>query len=97
MKKRNKNLLWFILIDIVVLFFIYLFLISPLAGDNLGTDDASVEMIESINANYSPWISSVWEPKTEMGEVLLFAFQFTIGAGVIVFFIQYMRRKRTSV
>lgn len=96
MKKQNKNLFWFILIDTVVLFFIYLFLISPLAGDNLGTDDASVKMIELINADYTPWISNVWESKTELGEVLLFAFQFTIGAGVIVFFLWYVKSKRTT-
>lgn len=77
---------------IATLFVAYIFIISPLANGYTGTDDSSVGVIESINTNYRPWISNIWEPETDLGEVLLFALQFTIGAGALVILMRRLKK-----
>jgi len=92
----KQNLTLFLVFDAVVLFLIYVFGIAPLTGNSKGTDDSSVIVIESINAGYSPWFDTMWEPQTNLMEVLMFAGQFTLGASVLVFLLFLLRARKSS-
>lgn len=61
----------------------------------LGTDNQGVELIQQIDPNYEPWFSSFFEPSESL-ELMLFALQALIGLAILVYFILYLRRKRSE-
>ncbi len=59
-----------------------------------GTDDQSVEVIQSIAPDYKPWAESLWEPANDIQEAILFAIQTAIGVLLIGFYIFYKRKQK---
>lgn len=88
----KKNL--FLIAIVVLLAIIPLFIQS--GADFEGADGQAEEAITEINANYTPWFESIWEPPSGEIESLLFALQAAIGAGFIGYFIGFMRSKEKA-
>lgn len=61
-----------------------------------GSDDQAQEAIASVNPDYKPWMSSIWEPPSGETESFLFALQAAIGAGFIGYFFGYCRGRKTA-
>jgi cobalamin biosynthesis protein CbiM len=61
----------------------------------LGTDNQGVELIQKIDPNYRPWFSSFFEPSGSL-ELMLFTLQALIGLIIMVYFVLYLRRKRSE-
>ncbi|MDD1744010.1 MAG: energy-coupling factor ABC transporter permease [Methanomassiliicoccales archaeon] len=61
----------------------------------LGTDNQGAELVQQIDPNYQPWFSNFFVPSEGM-ELLLFAVQALIGLTILVYFILYLRRKRSE-
>lgn len=60
-----------------------------------GADGQAEAAITEIKADYEPWFSPIFEPKSGEIESLLFALQAAIGAGVIGYGLGYLKgRKR---
>ncbi len=68
-------------------------IISISFANNTGTDDKSVDVINELAPNYKPWANSIWEPKWEYSELLLFALQALIGVSVFTYFILKQKSK----
>lgn len=88
----KKNL--FLIAIVVLLAIIPLFIQN--GADFEGADGQAEEAITEINANYTPWFESIWEPPSGEIESLLFALQAAIGAGFIGYFIGFMRSKEKA-
>ncbi len=67
-----------------------------LGGDSEfgGADGMAAEMID--NSDYSPWIENIWAPPGGETESLLFSLQSAIGAGVLFYFIGYIKGKKAA-
>ena len=61
-----------------------------------GADDQAKAMITTLQPDYKPWFSPIWEPPSAEVASLLFALQASIGSGVLFYYIGY-RKGRTSV
>ncbi len=61
----------------------------------LGTDEQGVQLIQEIDPNYQPWFSSFFSPN-EGQELMLFTLQALIGLAVLVYFMLYLRKKRSG-
>ena len=61
----------------------------------LGTDNQGVELIQKIDPNYHPWFSSFFEPSGSLS-LILFALQAMIGLVILIYFVLYLRRKRSE-
>jgi len=59
-----------------------------------GADGQAEEAITEINAEYEPWFSPIFEPKSGEIESLLFALQAAIGAGIIGYGLGYLKGRR---
>lgn len=59
-----------------------------------GADGEAEKAITEINADYEPWFSPLFEPKSGEIESLLFTLQAAIGAGVIGYGLGYMRGRK---
>lgn len=85
-----KNL---ILIAIVIgLAIVPLFMIKD--GEFAGADDRAEKVINQINANYEPWFSPIFEPKSGEVETFFFALQAAIGSGIVFYALGYMRGRK---
>lgn len=60
-------------------------------GEFAGADDQSTEAIASIDPNYKPWFSSIYEPASSEVESFLFAAQTALGSGVVCFYLGYKK------
>jgi cobalamin biosynthesis protein CbiM len=89
--KGNRNV---ILAAIIIIIIAAAVVINAAIG-LLGTDDQGVELIQKIDPNYHPWFSSFYEPSGGL-EMALFAVQALIGLSVLVYFIWYLRKKRSE-
>ena len=58
---------------------------QPEGESYAGTDSTAVSAIETINPDYRPWFSPVFEPSSGEVESGLFALQAAIGAGLLGF------------
>jgi cobalt/nickel transport protein len=63
-----------------------------------GSDSTAVSAIETIDPNYRPWFSPVFEPSSGEVESGLFALQAAIGGGALGFVIGRLsgRRRRSA-
>ena len=86
-KKINYSLLLLALIIALTVFPLVFFSGAEFGG----ADGEAEEMITTINPDYEPWFTSVWEPPSGEIESLLFALQSAIGAGFIFYYIGYKR------
>ncbi|MDR1796781.1 MAG: energy-coupling factor ABC transporter substrate-binding protein [Clostridiales Family XIII bacterium] len=83
-----------ILIGLVILIStIPLFLIQD--SEFGGTDGVADELIQTIDASYTPWAESLWEPPGGETESLLFCLQAVIGSAVLFGGIGYMVGSRS--
>ena len=91
MKKNLKR----IFITLFILFLVGTLVLMPYAiakdSEFKGADDAAMEAIMEINPEYTPWMSSVWEPPSDEAESLLFTLQAAIGSVVLLFGFGYLR------
>lgn len=81
--KKNKNI---ILLLLCVVLIVVPFIISQ-NGEFEGADAQAEGVINEIDADYEPWMESLWEPPSGEVESFLFSMQAAIGAGVIGFFV----------
>lgn len=89
--KKHKN---FILILAAVAVTLAAFIFAPKGVEYSGTDDAAEKTISSIQKDYEPWFSPIFEPAGPEVESLLFTLQGSIGAGVIFYVIGYHKGKK---
>lgn len=61
-----------------------------------GADDQAKAMITTVEPDYKPWFSPIWEPPSGEVASLLFALQAALGSGVLFYYIGY-RKGRSSV
>ncbi len=61
-----------------------------------GADDQAKALITTVQPDYKPWFSPIWEPPSGEVASLLFALQAAIGSGVLFYYIGY-RKGRSSV
>ncbi|MDZ4183486.1 MAG: energy-coupling factor ABC transporter substrate-binding protein [Desulfuromonadales bacterium] len=61
-----------------------------------GTDNQAQDVIQQINPDYQPWFESLFTPASGEIESLLFALQAALGAGVIGYYVGYVRGKRAQ-
>ncbi|MCX7842130.1 MAG: energy-coupling factor ABC transporter substrate-binding protein [Clostridia bacterium] len=90
---RSKVIINLLLVAIVVIL-----AVAPLyimKDAEFGGADAEAEKaITKIKADYEPWFSPIFEPKSGEVESLLFALQAAIGAGIIGYGFGYLRGRR---
>ncbi|MHB1455351.1 MAG: energy-coupling factor ABC transporter substrate-binding protein [Armatimonadota bacterium] len=93
MKRSN---LWLV-IGVVVLAILPLCIPRP-KSENLfaGADAQAESVITQINPHYKPWAFPLFEPPSGEVESFLFALQAALGAGVLFYYIGYMRGRRES-
>lgn len=89
--KSHKNLL---LVLVAIAIIIGAFLFAPKGVEYSGTDDAAETAITSIQEDYEPWFSPIFEPAGSEVESLLFTLQGSIGAGIIFYVIGYNKGKK---
>lgn len=60
-----------------------------------GADDKATAVVESLQPGYKPWAQPLWNPPSGEIATLLFSLQAALGAGVIGYYLGYLRgRKR---
>ena len=89
--KKYKNLL---LLAVIVVIIVGAFLFAPKGVEYSGTDDAAENSISTIQNDYKPGFSPLFEPPGSEVESLLFTLQGSIGAGIIFYVIGYQRGKK---
>ena len=89
--KKYKNL---ILILAAVAVTLAAFIFAPKGVEYSGTDDAAEKTISSIQKDYEPWFSPIFEPAGPEVESLLFTLQGSIGAGILFYVIGYHKGKK---
>ena len=89
--KKHKNLL---LLAAIVVIIVGAFLFAPKGVEYSGTDDATENAISTIQKDYKPWFSPLFEPPGSEVESLLFTLQGSIGAGIIFYVIGYHKGKK---
>lgn len=61
-----------------------------------GTDAQVQGVIQALAPDYQPWFASLFKPPSVEIESLLFALQAALGAGVIGYYVGYVRGKRAG-
>ncbi len=94
MSKNNK--IWFYALGFALIIGLTAlpFLLQP-AAPFLGTDNLGSDTVKALSPGYRPWFSSFWQPPPEI-EATLFAVQAAIGAGIIGYFIGYVRGRSAT-
>lgn len=90
MKLFTKNMI--ILVFVVALAIVPLFMAR--GAEFGGSDDQAEGVIMELNANYTPWFESLWEPPSGEIESLLFALQAAIGSGFVFYYLGYSKGKQ---
>ena len=88
-KKSNLSINLLLIIIVIALAVIPLYIAKD--AEFGGADGQAEEAITKINAEYEPWFSPIFEPKSGEIESLLFALQAAIGAGVIGYGLGYLK------
>jgi len=91
MKLFTKNML--ILLFVVLLAVVPLFVAKD--AEFGGADGEASEAITELNADYTPWFESFWEPPSGEIESLLFALQAAIGSGFVFYYIGLSKGKHS--
>jgi len=87
--KTFTNIILIILV--VALIAVPMFLVK---GEFSGADDLASQVIEKQDPAYKPWFSPIWEPPSGEIESFLFALQAALGAGVVGFYLGYLKGKK---
>jgi cobalt/nickel transport protein len=91
-KKNNLSVNLLLILIVIALAIIPLFIAKD--AEFGGADGQAEEAIAEINADYEPWFSPIFEPKSGEIESLLFALQAAIGAGIIGYGLGYLKGRR---
>ena len=91
-KKNNLSVNLLLILIVIALAIIPLFIAKD--AEFGGADGQAEEAIAEINADYDPWFSPIFEPKSGEIESLLFALQAAIGAGIIGYGLGYLKGRR---
>ncbi|MCB8815557.1 energy-coupling factor ABC transporter substrate-binding protein [Desulfosporosinus shakirovi] len=83
--------------NMIILGFVVLLAVLPLYiardAEFGGADGQASEAIMELNADYTPWFESFWEPPSGEIESLLFALQAAIGSGFVFYYLGYSKGK----
>lgn len=86
--------------NMVILLFVVLLAVLPLyiarGSEFGGADGLASEAIMELNADYTPWFESIWEPPSGEIESLLFALQAAIGSGFVFYYLGYSKGKQMA-
>lgn len=91
-KKMSLSVNLLLILIVVALAVIPLFVAKD--AEFGGADGKAEEAITEIKADYEPWFSPIFEPKSGEIESLLFALQAAIGAGVIGYGLGYLKGRK---
>jgi len=94
---RNKNLKrqnYILLLFVIIIPIVGLWL----GGDSEfgGADGKVVDLIDAEQSSFTPWFENIWAPPGGETESLLFSLQSAIGAGVLFYFIGYIKGKKAA-
>jgi len=81
------------ILAIVCLVSLPLVLTRPRAGVDAfgGTDDKAKMAVESLHPDYKPWVHPLWNPPSGEIATLLFSLQAALGAGIIGYYLGYLK------
>jgi cobalt/nickel transport protein len=84
------------ILAVVFLAILPLVLHRPDAGTEAfgGADDQAKAVVETLRPDYKPWIQPLWNPPSGEIATLLFSLQAAVGAGVIGYYLGYLRGRR---
>lgn len=88
----TKNLT--ILIFVALLAFVPLYIARD--AEFAGADAQASEAISTLNADYTPWFESLWEPPSGEVESFLFALQAALGSGFVFYYLGYAKGKHIA-
>jgi len=91
MKLFSKNMI--ILAFVALLSFFPLYIARD--AEFGGADGQASEAISELNADYTPWFESFWEPPSGEVESFLFALQAAVGSGFVFYYIGYSKGKHS--
>ena len=87
-----------VIINIVLFLIVILISVAPLYilrdAEFEGADGIAEEAVMGIKADYEPWFSPIFEPKSSEIESLLFAVQAAAGAGIIGYCLGYLKGRK---
>lgn len=85
-------------INLLLLLLVVCLAVIPLVvrqdAEFMGADGEAEEIIMSIDEDYEPWFSPLYEPASGEIESLLFVLQAAIGAGIIGYYFGTVRERR---
>jgi cobalt/nickel transport protein len=90
---KKQTVLNIILIILAISLVPIAFYLNP-DSEFQGADGQAEEIINKVNPDYVPWISSLWKPPGAETESLLFALQAAIGAAVVAYGLGYFTGTR---
>lgn len=90
----NKIKNFILIILVIFLTFAPLFLLKN--AEFAGADERAESAIAEIDKDYRPWFSSIWEPPSGEVESLLFSLQSALGAGIVCYYIGYIKGKHQN-
>ena len=81
------------ILAIVFLVGLPLVLNRPHAGSAAfgGSDDKAKAEVENLHPDYKPWVQPLWNPPSGEIATLLFSLQAALGAGVIGYYLGYLK------
>jgi len=91
MKLFNKNMI--ILAFVALLAFVPLYIAR--GAEFAGADTQASEAISALNATYTPWFESFWEPPSGEVESFLFALQAAVGSGFVFYYLGYTKGRNS--
>lgn len=59
-----------------------------------GADDKARTVVEALSPDYKPWVHPLWNPPSGEIATLLFSIQAALGAGVIGFYLGYLKGRK---
>ena len=59
-----------------------------------GADDKAKEVVANLHPAYKPWVQPLWNPPSGEIATLLFSLQAALGAGVIGYYLGYLKGRR---
>jgi cobalt/nickel transport protein len=89
---KSKKIIGITLMSVLLLIGLQVF-IPAVTSQFTGTDDQSVELIQSIQPDYTPWFEQLELFSGEHSETILFALQCFIGLSIIAFYVIKKHRK----
>jgi cobalt/nickel transport protein len=94
----NKNDKSSLKLNILLIFLVIIIAVIPIIfisdGEFSGADSQAEDIITEIEPDYEPWFNPIFEPPSGEIESLFFVLQGAIGAGVIGYYLGFMKSKK---